>query len=69
MPARCRFAMTVQAGAFVHVINKADGTYQVVSIDEASETCWVRRWPLGHNGSPPFSVPLHQIREAELSPR
>lgn len=37
--------MTLESGSFVQVSGKSDGTYQVVSLDDASESCWVRRWP------------------------
>lgn len=61
--------MTLQSGTFVQLTGKPDGTYQVVSVDDSSESCWVRRWPLDRNGSPPFSVPLQQITSAELASR
>ncbi|MCP9848629.1 hypothetical protein [Cyanobium sp. Morenito 9A2] len=53
--------MTLTSGSFVQLTNKPDGTYQVVSLDDASDSCWVRRWPLARNGSPPFSVPLQHV--------
>ncbi|MCP9915580.1 hypothetical protein [Cyanobium sp. ATX 6F1] len=57
--------MTLESGSFVQVSGKSDGTYQVVSLDDASESCWVRRWPLARNGSPPFCVPLSQVTPAK----
>lgn len=53
--------MTLESGSFVQVSGKSDGTYQVVSLDDASASCWVRRWPLARNGSPPFSVPISHV--------
>jgi hypothetical protein len=66
---RTRSAMTLESGTFVQLAGKPDGTYQVVSVDDSSESAWVRRWPLGRDGSPPFSVPMQQITAVELASR
>jgi hypothetical protein len=55
--------MTLQPGSYVRLASSRDTTYQVVSIDENSDCCWVRRWPLSRQGSPPFAIPLHQVIE------
>lgn len=53
--------MTIQPGSFVQLRSGNDATYQVLSMVEDDDRCWVRRWPLGRRGSPPFAVPLHQL--------
>lgn len=54
---------SVRPGAVVRLSSSPDGTYQVVSIDDDCDRCWVRRWPLSQHRSPTFVVPLHQVRE------
>lgn len=56
--------MTLESGSFVQVSGKSDGIFQVVSLDDASASCWVRRWPLARNGSPPFCVSMSQVTPA-----
>ena len=53
--------MTIQPGSFVHLRTGNDATYQVLSMVEDDDRCWVRCWPLGRRGSPTFAVPLHQV--------
>jgi hypothetical protein len=57
--------MTLQPGSFVQLARRDDSTsldttYQVISVDDDTDRCWVRRWPLSKHGSPSFAVPLHQ---------
>jgi hypothetical protein len=59
--------MNLHPGSFVQLASRHDTTYQVVSIDDHSGSCWVRRWPLSRHGSPPFSVPLQQVKDLPLS--
>lgn len=59
---------TLKQGSFVRLASKGDTTYQVLSLDADADRCWLRRWPLSRQGSPPFSVPLHQLRPAQLEP-
>lgn len=50
-------------GAVVRLSGVPDGTYQVVSIDDDSDRCWVRRWPLAQHRRPTFVVSLDQVRD------
>jgi hypothetical protein len=61
--------MTLQSGTFVQLTGKPGATYPVVNIDDFSDICWVRRWPLDRHRSPSFSVPQQQITAAELASR
>lgn len=36
--------------------------YQVISIDDRHDRCWVRRWPLARHGSEVFEISLQQVR-------
>jgi hypothetical protein len=58
-------AAGIHPGAFVHLSSRQGGTYQVISIDDETDSCWVRRWPLTRVGSPAFAVSL---REASAIP-
>jgi len=58
--------MTLQQGTFVRLSGKDDSIYQILSVDDDGDRCWVRRWPLSKHGSPPFAVPQHQLSEAVL---
>jgi hypothetical protein len=60
------FTMTLQQGTFVRLAGKDDSIYQVLTIDDDGDRCWVRRWPLSKQGSPPFAVPQQQLSEAVL---
>lgn len=59
--------MDLQPGTFVRFEGRHGDTYQVVSVDDYSDSCWVRRWPLPRQGSPVFSVPLHELTETLAS--
>jgi hypothetical protein len=48
--------------------SRQGGTYQVISIDEETDSCWVRRWPLTRHGSPAFSVALPDLRPLHRPP-
>jgi hypothetical protein len=48
-------------GGFVQLNSRQGGTYQVISIDKETDSCWVRRWPLTRHGSPAFSVALTDL--------
>jgi len=58
--------MIFHQGQLVRVASNQESTYQVLSIDDAADLCWVRRWPLSLKGSPAFSVSLHQLKQAEI---
>jgi hypothetical protein len=58
--------MIFHQGQLVRVASNQDSTYQVLSIDDAADLCWVRRWPLSRKGSPAFSVSLQQLKQAEI---
>ena len=53
--------MSVQPGEFVLLASQAGTSFQVVSVDDIDDRCWVRRWPLTRSGSPPFAVPLAAV--------
>jgi hypothetical protein len=36
--------------------------YQVISIDDRHDRCWLRRWPLARQGSEVFEISLQQVR-------
>jgi hypothetical protein len=55
--------MDFHPGTFVRLEGRQSDVYQVVSVDDYADSCWVRRWPLSHQGSPVFSVPLHELTE------
>jgi hypothetical protein len=55
--------MDFQPGTFVRLEGRQSDVYQVVSVDDYADSCWVRRWPLPFQGSPVFSVPLHELTE------
>ncbi|MCP9860601.1 MULTISPECIES: hypothetical protein [unclassified Cyanobium] len=56
-------------GGFVQLNSRQGGTYQVISIDEETSSCWVRRWPLTRHGSPAFSVGLPDLRPLHTTGR
>ena len=60
--------MTFHPGAFVRLVSqqKGAGTFQVVSCDDLSGNCWIRRWPLTRQGSPTFAVSLEQLASQDL---
>lgn len=53
--------MPVQPGEFVLLAREAGTSFQVVSVDDIDDRCWVRRWPLTRSGSPPFAVPIGAV--------
>ena len=38
--------------------------FQVISVDQHGNRCWMRRWPLARHGSPVFELPLGQVQGA-----
>jgi hypothetical protein len=60
--------MNLQQGQMVQLESSPDHAYQVLSIDQDTDSCWVRRWPLSRNGSPAFAVSLQQVRVMDLAP-
>jgi hypothetical protein len=61
-------ASALHPGSFVALGSRQGGTYQVISIDEETDSCWVRRWPLTRHGSPAFSVALPDLRPLHRPP-
>lgn len=61
VPAQVLFAMAIQPGAIVGLHSKPDALYQVVTLEEYSDSAWVRRWPLSRHRLPTFSVPHSDI--------
>jgi hypothetical protein len=55
-------AATLQPGSFVQLSSRHGATFQVISIDDETDSCWVRRWPLTRHGSPAFSVGLRDVK-------
>jgi hypothetical protein len=39
--------------------------YQVISIDDRADRCWLRPWPLVRQGSPVFEISLRQVTSAQ----
>jgi hypothetical protein len=39
----------------------------VINVDTENGNCWVRRWPIARNGSPPFSVAISRVRSLDLA--
>ncbi|EDY39747.1 conserved hypothetical protein [Cyanobium sp. PCC 7001] len=60
--------MNLQQGQIVQLSTNPDQTYQVLSIDQDGDCCWLRRWPLSRHGSPAFAAPLSQVACKELAP-
>lgn len=58
--------MTPRPGQFVHLDENPDSHFQVINVDALKDTCWVRRWPIARNGSPPFSVDISRVRALDL---
>lgn len=61
-PVNSPHPMTLHQGQMVRLTSSPDHTYQVLSIDLDSRTCWVRRWPLFRHGSPAFALTLDQLQ-------
>ncbi len=54
-------SMTFHQGDCVTLAS--DGhTYQVISVDDSHDRCWLRRWPLSRQGSEVFEISLQQVR-------
>ncbi|WP_216900924.1 hypothetical protein [Synechococcus sp. CCY 9618] len=53
---------TLHPGSFVQLACRQGASYQVISIDDETDSCWVRRWPLTRHGSPAFSVSQRDVR-------
>jgi hypothetical protein len=58
--------MTPRSGQFVLLDENPDSHFQVINVDAEKGTCWVRRWPIARNGSPPFSVEFSRVRALNL---
>lgn len=58
--------MTPRPGQFVLLDENPDSHFQVINVDAEKGTCWVRRWPIARNGSPPFSVEISRVRALDL---
>ncbi len=58
--------MTIQQGQIVRLTSQPDHAYQLLSLDEDSGRCWVRRWPLSRQGSPAFDVSMDQVMVIDL---
>ena len=50
----------INQGDCVYLKNQEE-LFQVLGIDNASEKCWVREWPLNANGSPVFEISIKQV--------
>ena len=50
----------INQGDCVYLKNQEE-LFQVLGIDNASEKCWVREWPLNPNGSPVFEISIKQV--------
>ena len=50
----------INQGDCVYLKNQEE-LFQVLGIDNASEKCWVRKWPLNPNGSPVFEISIKQV--------
>mgnify|MGYP003341956662 CR=1 FL=1 len=59
--------MTPHPGQFVQLDDAVDGPFQVINVDADKGTCWIRRWPIARNGSPPFSVAISRLRCLDLA--
>jgi hypothetical protein len=58
---------TLQQGQIVQLTSNPDQAYQVLGIDQETDRCWVRRWPLSRHGSPAFAVALNQVAGMDLA--
>jgi hypothetical protein len=54
--------MTPSPGQFVQLDENPDSHFQVINVDAEKGTCWLRRWPIARNGSPPFSIDISRVR-------
>ena len=53
-------SMTFHQGDCV-TLTSDEHTYQVISIDDSHDRCWLRRWPLSRQGSEVFEISLQQV--------
>lgn len=58
--------MFPRLGQFVQLEEHPDSHFQVINVDAEKGTCWIRRWPIARNGSPPFCVPISEVRSPDL---
>jgi hypothetical protein len=58
--------MVPRPGQFVQLDEDLDSHFQVIAVDAAKGFSWIRRWPIGRNGSPPFSVAISRLRSRNL---
>ena len=58
--------MVPHPGQFVQLDEDLDSHFQVIAVDAAKGSCWIRRWPIARNGSPPFSVAISKLRSLNL---
>ena len=54
-------SMTLHQGDCV-MLTSDEHTYQVISVDDSHDRCWLRRWPLSRQGSEVFEISLQQVR-------
>jgi hypothetical protein len=52
--------MTLHQGDCI-TLTSDEHLYQVIGVDDRSNRCWVRRWPLARHGSPVFEISLQQV--------
>ena len=53
-------SMTLHQGDCV-TLTSDEHTYQVISVDDSHNRCWLRRWPLSRQGSEVFEISLQQV--------
>lgn len=58
--------MVPHPGQFVQLDGDLDSHFQVIAVDAAKGSSWIRRWPIARNGSPPFSVAISKLRSLNL---
>jgi hypothetical protein len=58
--------MVPHPGQFVQLDEHPGSHFQVIAVDEAKGTSWIRRWPIARNGSPPFSMAISRLRSLGL---
>jgi len=61
--------MTIHQGDCIRLpadVTAPDQLYQVIAIDDRSNRCWLRRWPLARKGSPVFEISLGQVQGTRI---
>ena len=53
-------SMTLHQGDCV-TLTSDEHTYQVISVDDSHDRCWLRRWHLSRQGSEVFEISLQQV--------